>query len=490
MKIAIASTEVAPYAKTGGLADVMGSLPKALEKLECEVKVFMPKYSLIDENKYQLSYDSSIGEMPIRVAGHVRSVHVQTAKIPGSNVHIYFIDCPHYFYRRHIYTTDPDEDERFILFCKAVIETFQRTGWTPDVIHCNDWQTGLIPLLIKDNYNWDRMFDSVATLMSIHNIAYQGRFPKQSLFKAEFKESLYFPEGPIEFHDTFSFLKTGIVFSEIISTVSDTYSHEILRSEYGLGMETVLWPRRNDLHGVLNGADYDHWNPASDTHIPFHFSAADLSNKIKNKEYLIKQTHLPFEENKPLIGIISRLVAQKGFDLVAETIGELMALDAQWIILGSGEDKYEELFAALSRTIPNKVWAYIGFNNELAHLIEAGADIFLMPSRYEPCGLNQMYSLKYGTVPIVRKTGGLADTVQDWHEFKAQGEEIGDGFSFNDATGFALLTTVRRAVETYKDKDTWKKIQINGMKRDYSWTVSAKEYVALYEMAIKKRRGS
>lgn len=490
MKIAIAATEIAPYAKTGGLADVMGSLPKALEKLGCEVKLFMPKYSLIDENKYKLSYNSAIGEMPIRVDGHVRSVHVQTAKINGSNIEIYFIDCPHYFYRRHIYTMDPDEDERFILFCKAVLETLQRIGWAPDVIHCNDWQTGLIPLFIKDNYNWDRMFDGVATLMSIHNIAYQGRFPKQSLFKAELKENLYYPEGPIEFHDSFSFLKTGIVFSEVISTVSETYSHEILRSEYGLGMETVLLPRRNELFGVLNGADYEHWNPSDDTHIPFHYSMKDLSNKIKNKEYLIKQTHLPFEEDKPLIGIVSRLVAQKGFDLVAETIAELMSLDAQWVILGSGEDKYEELFAALSRTVPQKVWAYIGFNNELAHLIEAGADLFLMPSRYEPCGLNQMYSLKYGTVPIVRKTGGLADTVQDWHEFMAKGEEIGDGFTFNDATGFALFTTIRRAIETYKDKTAWNKIQLNGMKRDYSWTVSAKKYVALYEMAIKKRRGN
>lgn len=490
MKIAIAATEVAPYAKTGGLADVIGSLPKALEKLGCDVKVFMPKYSLVDENKHTLTYESSIGEMPIRVNGYARSVHVQKSKINGSEVEIYFIDCPHYFYRRHVYTMDPDEDERFILFCKAVIETLQRMKWAPDVIHCNDWQTGLIPLLLKDNYSWDRMFDRTATLMSIHNIAYQGRFSKKTIFKAELKETLYYPGGPLEFYDTFSFLKTGIIFSEIISTVSETYSREILNSEYGLGMEKELWPRKEDLFGVLNGADYDHWNPADDMHIPYHYSKYDLTNKLKNKEYLVKQTHLPFDQDKPLIGIVSRLVAQKGFDLVAESINELMLLDAQWVILGSGEDKYEELFALLSRSIPHKVWAYIGFNNELAHLIEAGADMFLMPSRYEPCGLNQIYSLKYGTVPIVRKTGGLADTVQDWHEFKTRGEEIGDGFSFNDATGYALQTTTQRAVEAFGDKTTWTKIQHNGMKRDYSWTVSAKKYVALYEMALKKRRGN
>ncbi|MBL7960692.1 glycogen synthase GlgA [bacterium] len=489
MKIALAATEVAPFAKTGGLADVIEALPKTLEKLGNDVKVFMPKYSLIDENKHKLTYESAIGEMPIRVNGHTRSVHVQKSKINGSEVDIYFIDCPHYFYRRHIYTMDPDEDERFILFCKAVIETLQRLQWAPDVIHCNDWQTGLIPLFIKDNYSWDRMFDETATLMSIHNIAYQGRFPNQTIQKAELKGDLYYPGGPLEFYNTFSFLKTGIVYSEIISTVSETYSHEILTSEYGFGMEKELWPRRDDLFGVLNGADYEQWNPEGDPFIPYHYSAADLSNKLKNKEYLIKQTHLPFDKTKPIIGIVSRLVAQKGFDLVAEAINELMFLDAQWVILGSGEDKYEEMFTILSRSIPDKVWAYIGFNNELAHLIEAGADMFLMPSRYEPCGLNQMYSLKYGTVPIVRKTGGLADTVQDWHEFKERGNETGDGFSFNDATGFALHTTVLRAVETFREKKTWRKIQENGMNRDYSWRVSAKKYMTLYEMATKKRRG-
>ncbi|KAB2879440.1 glycogen synthase [bacterium] len=489
MKIAVAATEVAPYAKTGGLADVIEALPKTLEKLGNDVKVFMPKYSLIDENKHKLTYEPAIGEMPIRVNGHTRSVHVQKSKINGSEVDIYFIDCPHYFYRRHIYTMDPDEDERFILFCKAVIETMQRLKWAPDVIHCNDWQAGLIPLFIKDNYSWDRMFDETATLMSIHNIAYQGRFPNQTIHKAELKGSLYYPGGPLEFYNTFSFLKTGIVYSEIISTVSETYSHEILTGEYGFGMEKELLPRRDDLFGVLNGADYDQWNPEGDPFIPYHYSTADLSNKLRNKEYLIKQTHLPFDKNKPIIGIVSRLVAQKGFDLVAEAINELMFLDAQWVILGSGEDRYEEMFTILSHSIPDKVWAYIGFNNELAHLIEAGADMFLMPSRYEPCGLNQIYSLKYGTVPIVRKTGGLADTVQDWHEFKARGDETGDGFSFNDATGFALHTTVLRAVETFREKKTWRKIQENGMNRDYSWRVSAKKYMALYELAVKKRRG-
>ncbi len=488
IKIAIAAAEAAPYAKTGGLADVIGSLPKALKKLGCDVKVFIPKYWQVDENKYELNYDSSIGEMLIRVNGHTRSVHLLKSKIPGSNVDVYFVDCPHYFFRNHIYTMDPDEDERFILFSKAVIEAMQKMKWAPDVVHCNDWQTGLIPVLLKDNYSWDRMFDHTATLMSIHNIAYQGRFPRETLFKAELKGELYYSGGPYEFQGSFSFLKTGILFSEIISTVSETYAHEILTYEFGLGMNDVLWPRRQDVYGILNGADYDHWNPEIDTHIPFNFSPKKMSGKIKNKEQLLKNTTLKFDVNIPVIGIVSRLVAQKGLDYIADAIGDLMLLDAQWVVLGSGEDRFEELFSRVGRALPYKVWSYIGFSNELAHLIEAGADMFLMPSRYEPCGLNQIYSLKYGTVPIVRKTGGLADTVQDWHESVSQGEKGGDGFSFSEPSGYALFSTVHRAIETFKDKKTWKTIQMNGMKRDYSWSESAKKYMELYKKAIEKRR--
>ncbi|MBX7151042.1 glycogen synthase GlgA [bacterium] len=485
MKIAIAASECAPFAKTGGLADVIGALPKALTEIGCEVKVFLPKYSLIDESKYSLHYESEIGEIPIRVAGIVRSVHVLRSKLPQSDIDVYFIDCPHYFYRRYIYTMDPDEDERYILFCKAVIESLQYMKWVPDVIHCNDWQTGLIPVFLKDNYNWDRMFDKTATIMSIHNIAYQGRFPESTLDKAELKRVGYSPGGPYEFYNTFSFLKTGIVFSEVINTVSETYAQEILTDEFGEGMETVLWPRRSDLHGVINGIDYHTWDPQSDPHIPFHYDKDRLDQKLKNKEFLLKNTSIPFNPDIPLIGIVSRLVTQKGFDLIADALSDLALLEAQWVLLGSGEDRFEHLFRAIAHAIPHKFWSYIGFSNELAHLIEAGADIFLMPSLYEPCGLNQMYSLRYGTVPIVRKTGGLADTVLDWHEHYDQSN--GNGFNFNDSTVYALFTTVNRALATFKDKTTWNKIQINGMKKDFSWNSSAKKYRLLYEEAYIKR---
>ncbi len=486
LKIAIAASEVAPFAKTGGLGEVCGSLPKALAKLGHEVRVFLPKYVSIDDAKYNLHYVTEIGEIPVRLGPVTRSVRILKGFLPDSKVEIYFLDCPHYYYRRSIYTMDTDEDERFVLFCKGVVETFQRLGWAPDVVHCNDWQTGLIPVYIKDNYSWDHMFDKTACLYSIHNMAYQGRFSKDTIYKAEMRENLYRPGGAMEYNNTFSFMKCGIQYSEIISTVSETYAKEMLTYEYGNGMNDVLWPRRGDLIGVLNGID-DEWNPKTDKHLPYHFSSKDLSNKEKNKQHLLKQTTIAYDPSKPLIGIVSRMVTQKGFDLVEKAIAELMLLDAHWVILGSGEDRFENMFRLIANALPYKCWSYIGFSNELAHLIEAGADIFLMPSNFEPCGLNQMYSLFYGTVPIVRKTGGLADTVHDWHDRKGQGLEDGNGFSFNDANPYAMFSTVQRALEVYKDKPTWKKIQQNGMNVDYSWKKSAEKYVELYERAMAKR---
>lgn len=490
MNIAIAASEAAPFAKTGGLADVVGSLPKALNQIGCEVKVFIPKYSAIDEARYDLHYEYAIGEMPIRVGGIEWPVHVQRSTLPGSSVEIYFIDCPHFFHRASIYTDDKDEGERFVLFSKAVIETLQRLQWAPDVVHCNDWQTALIPLLLQDTYKWDMLFSDTAHLLSIHNIGYQGLFPRSIVRAAELREDLFYPGGPLELHGKVCFLKAGILFSEIISTVSETYAHEILTPEFGAGMETILHTRERDLYGIINGIDDDAWDPETDNHLPYTYSASNLEGKLKNKAFLLMNTGHEFSEDRPVIGIISRLVAQKGFDLVADAIDDLMAMDAQWVVLGSGEDRYENLFTAMAHSLPHKVWTYIGFNNELAHLIEAGADIFLMPSRYEPCGLNQMYSLRYGTVPIVRKTGGLADTVHDWDEQKALGQDTGNGFSFIDATGHAMSTSVYRALEVFKNKPVWHRIQMNGMKRDFSWRASAKKYLELYEKALARRRGN
>ena len=487
MKIAFISTEAVPYAKTGGLADVSGSLPKELEQLGCKVKIFIPKYFLIDEEKHGLRYNWEIGEMPIRINDIIRSVHVHQSNLPNSNIEVNFIDCPHYFHRHRIYTDDQDEDERFILFSKGVIETLQRMQWAPDVIHCNDWQAGLIPLFIKDNYNWDRLFDHTGTLFTIHNIGYQGRFSPSVLLSAEINNDLFYPDGPVEHDGSVSFMKTGIIFADILNTVSNKYSHEILKPELGAGLDKVLLNRKKDLYGILNGVDYNVWNPEIDEYIPYNYSSSDLSGKIKNKKFLLDHFNIPFDANLPLIGIISRMVNQKGLDIFADAIADLIKLNAQWIILGTGEDRYEELFRNLAHKFPQKFGVYLGYNNELSHLIEAGADMFLMPSRYEPCGLNQIYSLKYGTVPIVKKTGGLADTVHDWDELNSYGLETGTGFSFNDHSGYALFTSVQRALNNFHQKETWRKIQNNGMTRDYSWKHSAEQYLELYKLAKKKR---
>jgi starch synthase len=487
MKVAIVSSECAPFAKTGGLADVVGALPKYLAARGVDVKVFIPKYDSIDEKKFGLEYQDTIGEMKVRVGGFPRSVHIHKAVIPRSSVEIFFIDCREYYYRGMIYTEQWDEDERFILLNKAVIELCQRLQWAPDVFHCNDWQTGLLPLFVKDNYSWDRMFDHSAFLYSIHNIAYQGRFSFDTIMKAEIRPE-YGRGGVLDFDNSFCMMKGGILFSEVVSTVSETYAQEVLTPEFGSGMEGILRQKENDFFGVLNGIDTDEWDPATDKHIPYHYSKEDRTNKMKNKQFLLEKTSLIFDENIPVIGIISRLVAQKGFDLIADAIHGLMGLNAQWVILGSGEEQFEKLFTAMNNTLPQKCWTYLGFNNELAHLIEAGADMFLMPSHYEPCGLNQMYSLRYGTVPIVRKTGGLADTVHDWHEYSAQGKNSGNGFSFHDATGYALQSTVKRAIDSFHIPEEWTTIQRNGMSGDFSWEHSAAEYIRLYERAIAHRR--
>ena len=488
MKIAFAASEVFPYAKTGGLGDVAGALPIEISRLGHEIKVFIPKYNTIDEVEFGLKYQWEIGVIPIRVAGQVHEVYVYTAIMPDSDVQIYFIDCRYYFDRNKIYTTGKDEDERFILFSKAIIEILQRIQWVPDVIHCNDWQTGLLPLLLKENYGWDRLFDNTSSIFTIHNIAYQGRFLKDAFNKAELRKEHYLHGGIGEYAGGVNFLKTAIFSSDIINTVSETYALELLTPEYGEGMESYLASRKGDFFGILNGVDYNIWNPETDKVIPYKFSVNDLSGKFKNKKALLNLLNIPFDENVPLIGIVSRLVAQKGFDIIASGINELMEMNAYWIILGGGELQYEKVLKYMSYYYPDKVYIQIGYDNEFAHLIEAGADIFLMPSRYEPCGLNQIYSLKYGTVPVVRKTGGLADTVQDWNELLAQGLETGTGYSFKDYSPGALIHTIKRAVHDFERKDIWGKIQLNGMSKDFSWKRSAEKYIDLYEKAVSKRQ--
>jgi starch synthase len=480
LKIALVASECFPYVKTGGLGDIIGSLPKAITEEGCEVKLFLPLYGGIKTDEHKLNSLEEFQNIPVKVGNREITFNVWYGSLPDSEVEVYFIDCPVYFHRDMPYTNDPDEDQRFILFQIAVLETIQRLKWAPDVIHCNDWQSSLIPVYLKTNYKWDKLFEHTSVLLSIHNIGYQGRFPSDSVKNAGLSYSEYFPGGPYELEDTFCFLKAGILFSEIITTVSPTYAKEIQTKEFGAGMEGVLSTRKEDLYGVLNGIDTDIWNPKTDRFIPFNFSKKGAKNKIKCKKELLREAGIEYNEDIPVIGIISRFADQKGFELLFPIVNELMQMPFQLLVLGSGESRTENFFEILADSFPEKVNAYIGYNNRLAHWITAGCDMFLMPSQYEPCGLNQMYSLNYGTVPIVKKTGGLADTVKDFNEL----DKKGNGFAFTEHSPYALYSTIERALTIFKDKKIWKEIMLRGMKEDFTWNHSAKEYIRLYKKAI------
>lgn len=488
MRIAFVTSEMAPFAKVGGLADVANGLTKALSLLGCEVKIFLPRYRLIDPWREELHYCFDVDEINLKISEKEFSVHAFKKELlvdTKSKVEVFFIDSPHHFDRETIYTNDPDESDRFFLLSKATIEICQRLKWSPDVFHINDWPTGLLPVILKQHYSWDLLFKHSKFLFTIHNIEYQGNFPPEVLYRNHLDGKNFYFGGPLEFHGKLSFLKAGIVFSDIITTVSETYAREILTHEFGGGMESILQTKKDNLYGILNGVDYSEWNPKTDKYIPFRYSEKSLYRKVKNKIELLNTFNLPGNKETPLIGIVSRLVTQKGFDLLIHGVDELVNLDCRFVILGSGDMKYEDFFKGLSYTFPDKFGVKIGFDNQLAHLIEAGVDMFLMPSKYEPCGLNQIYSLKYGTVPIVRKTGGLADTVKDWDLYKKLGLNTGNGFVFEDYSAHSMLDAIKRALVAYKDKKVWKQIQLNGMKEDYSWNNSAKKYIQLYQMISK-----
>ncbi|MCX8055977.1 MAG: glycogen synthase GlgA [Ignavibacteria bacterium] len=487
MKIAFVTSELDPYAKVGGLADVARGLTKALSQLGCDVKIFIPRYSSIDPWRDELRYCFDVNEIKIKISEKEFSVHAFKKELSfnrKSKIEIYFVDSPFHFDRGTIYTNDIDEGERFLLFSKAVIEICQRLKWAPDVFHINDWPTGLLPIILKQHYSWDLLFKNTKFLLTIHNIEYQGNFSPELVFNNHLDGKYFYLGGPLEFHGKVSFLKAGIVFSDIITTVSENYAREILTHEFGGGMEQILLTKKNVVYGILNGVDYSEWNPKTDKYIPYKYSEKSLYRKSKNKIELLKTFHLPEDKETPLIGIVSRLVSQKGFDLMISGIDEILKMNLRFVILGSGENKYEDFFRSLAYSFPDKFGLKIGFDNQLAHLIEAGADMFLMPSRYEPCGLNQIYSLKYGTVPIVRKTGGLADTVKDWDYYQQLGLHSGNGFVFENFSSQEMVDAIRRALERYKDKKIWKQIQLNGMKENFSWDISARKYYDLYRKLV------
>lgn len=474
-KILFVTSEAHPLIKTGGLADVSGSLPKAIGELSQDVRMIIPKYQALKTHGENIRYLCSL-----RVDN--RSINILETRIPDSKVIVWLIDYPGYYnYPGNPYVDEkgepwPNNAERFALFCRVAVEIAMNRvnqDWKPDIVHCNDWQSGLVPALLSLEY------DRPATIFTIHNMAYQGLFPSASATALNLPGQLVHPEG-LEFHGFLSFIKGGLVYSDRITTVSPTYALEIQTPDFGYGLEGLLAHRRDCLSGIINGIDTEQWNPETDPHIAQHYKPASLNQKRFNKSELQRRLELPVNDHTPLFALIGRLVEQKGIDLLLDCLPEMVEMPIQFILLGHGDKEFEKKLTNFAHLYPNKMAINVGYDESLAHLIEAGADIFLMPSRFEPCGLNQMYSQRYGTIPIVRRTGGLADTVVDSLPHTIA-DNSATGIIFNEASAGSLMEAIKRAMILYGNPDAWKKMQLNGMKKDFSWQRSAELYLALYE---------
>ena len=481
MHIAFAASECVPFSKTGGLADVVGALPRALAALGHQVSVYVPRYrqtKLTDP-------ETVVASITIPYDDKYRFCSVVTAGA-SAGIKFYFVDYPPYFDREALYGTAagdyPDNAERFAMFSRAVLEASKVLG-VPHVFHCHDWQSALIPVMLRTLYAEDPAFREVATVFTIHNMGYQGLFPSDTLPLLMLPWELL-TMSKMEFFGQVNFLKGALVYADYVTTVSKKYSQEIQTTEYGFGLEGVLRNRAATVTGILNGVDYDEWSPQTDKFAVAKYFAQDLSGKAKCKQDLLQAFGIANANAKvPVIGIVSRFAAQKGFDLISQIMDRLAREEMIMVVLGSGDKPYEEMFQRLHKQFPNKIACKVAFDNAIAHKIEAGSDMFLMPSRYEPCGLNQIYSLKYGTVPVVRATGGLDDTIEPWDARTGKGT----GFKFADYTGEALLATVKQALLAYQDPSSWQTLMRNGMSRDFSWGASAREYGRIYERARQAR---
>jgi starch synthase len=483
MNIAFAASECVPFSKTGGLADVIGALPPALAALGHNVCVFLPRYKQTKLDHPQ----RLISSITVPFDDRYRFCSVVDGGV-RSEVQFYFIDYPPYFDRDSLYGTPlgdyHDNAERFALFCRAVLEASKIVG-APDLFHCHDWQTALIPILRKTVYDEDPAFADTPCVFTIHNLGYQGLFQPEILPLLMLPWDL-FTMSKLEFYGKVNFLKGAITMADYITTVSRRYSQEIQTSEYGFGLEGVLRARSGSLTGILNAADTLEWNPETDKYIAAQYSADDLRGKALCKGDLLQQFGLATETQLPVVGIVSRFAAQKGFDLI-ELVGDRIAhQDLIMVVLGSGDREYEEMFRRLNKQYPQKFAVKIAYDNALAHKIEAGSDMFLMPSHYEPCGLNQIYSMRYGTVPVVRATGGLDDTVEQFDPNTLKGT----GFKFKEYNAEAMLETLQAAIKVYQDKKTWQVLMLNGMAQHYSWMDAAREYVKVYDRARQMKAPS
>jgi len=481
MHIVFAASEGVPFSKTGGLADVVGALPRALAAQGHQISVFLPRYrqtKLTDPKPV-------VRSITVPYDDEYRFCSVVTAGA-SAGVQYYFVEYPLYFDREALYGTAvgdyPDNAERFAMFSRAVIEATKILG-VPQVFHCHDWQSALVPVMLRSLYVEDPAFRDVATVFTIHNMGYQGLFPPEILPLLMLPWDL-FTISKMEFFGQVNFLKGALAFSDYVTTVSKKYSQEIQTTEYGFGLEGVLRDRAATVTGILNGVDYDEWSPEVDKLIAAKYSPADLTGKEKGKKDLLAAFGIKNADAKlPVIGIVSRFAAQKGFDLIAQIMDRVAREEMILVVLGTGDKVYEEMFLRLQKQFPQKIAVKVTYDNAIAHKIEAGADMFLMPSRYEPCGLNQIYSLKYGTVPIVRATGGLDDTIEPWDARTGKGT----GFKFSEYSGESLLLTIKSALQAFRDEASWQVLMKNGMSRDFSWGASAKEYVKVYERARQVR---
>ena len=467
MKILFCSSEVVPFAKTGGLADVCGTLPVALEKLGLEVCVTLPLYRCVDIKEHQLkrlNQEILVGSI-------------------GENIPVYFIDHKKYYDRDGIYGTShgdfPDNLERFQFYCSKTLELLKQLNLKVDIIHCHDWQTALIPAYLKFLFHNHAFYKKMRSVFTIHNLAYQGLFPKEEYPKLKLERRLFGIDG-FEFYDQVNLMKGGIRFSDMVTTVSPAYAKEIQADEFGCGLAGDLRVRKNKVTGILNGLDYGFWNPRTDPLIAEKFSPEDSEKKADNKTFLQKKFKLPVKKDVPLFGYVGRLAYQKGIDLMADALKEMVKMDAQVVFLGVGEKKYEDILKNLAKEYPEHMACFIGFDEKMAHQVYAGSDFFLMPSRYEPCGLSQMISLAYGTVPIVFKTGGLADTIQ---EFEGSREE-GNGFIFSEYKAGAFVKEIKKALKLFQERPKLSRLVKRSFDYKFSWEKSAQEYKRVYRECL------
>jgi starch synthase len=469
MMVLMVAAEATPFAKTGGLADVLGALPKALHQLGLQVSLLLPRYRGTPAGEPFISFTARIG-------GQAVKGRIEQTILPGSTVPVFLAVNDHYYGRAELYGEGgrdyPDNAERFAFLAQAALELARSLG--PEIIHAHDWHTALIPVYLKTIY---QDLDWIRTVYTIHNLAYQGEFDR-SAFK-----TLGLEERPeLVARGRMNWMKGGIIFADLLTTVSERYAQEIQTPEFGSGLHEELRSRAGELFGIVHGVDYNEWNPSTDRWIIKNYDWDSLEGKEENKLHLQRISGLREDPQIPLLGTVARLVEQKGFDLIAASLDEIMGLGAQYVLLGTGDPRFHQLFRELAERYPGWVGVKLGYSEELAHQIEAGADIFLMPSRFEPCGLNQLYSLRYGTVPIVRATGGLDDTIRDYSDGQ------GNGFKFKDYTVEALLSAVRRALALYRDKKAWHALQVRIMREDHSWLQAAQKYLQLYEHLLSNQR--